>query len=293
MSQQLRQLKSRIRSIEGTWKVTRAMEMVSMAKYKAIESPLVMSRSYFQKLESIAFNLIRSGEEVTAHPFIKATSTISAEEESRSKWGLVVITSETGLCGIYNDHILRAADRFMAAHPERSFKLYLMGRKAVGHYKRRNASIEYVFPVLHGKVRTDFHMPVYQALSEAFLKNKISEVYVAHTVFINAMKHEPVVKKLLSVDVPPAEHNSDFILETGSGSGIADVLAMYVSNKLRLMCMESFTSEYSARMVAMRASKDNAKELMGDLILMRNKLRQATITREVIEIISSSEALKG
>ncbi len=288
MSQQLRQLKTRIRSIEGTWKVTRAMEMVSMSKYKAIESPLSMSRSYFKKLESIAFNLIRSGEEEMAHPFIKPSL-----NESQGKWGLVVVTSETGLCGIYNDHVLRAADRFIAAHPGRSFQLYLMGRKASGHYKRRNAVIERIFPALHGKLRSDFHMPVYQAVSEDFLKGKVSEVHVAHTLFVNAMKHEPVVKKLLSVEVPPAEHNGDFMLETGSGSGISDVLAMYVSNKLRLMCMESFASEYSARMVAMRGAKDNAKELMGDLVLMRNKLRQATITREVIEIISSSEALKG
>lgn len=263
-----------------------------MAKYKAIDSPLIMSRSYFKKLESIAFNLIRScdDEDVGCLSFLKTSS----GEDQNKPYGLLVVASETGLCGTYNDHVLRAADRFVAAHPGRKFQLYLMGRKAGGYYKRRRPeSIRRIFPALHGKLKLDFHMPVYQAVSEDFLKGAISEVYVAHTLFINAMKHEPVVKKLLSVEVPAAEHSGDFILEATSGSELADVMTMYVSNKLRLMCMESFASEYSARMVAMRASKENAKELMGDLILMRNKLRQATITREVIEIISSSEALKG
>ncbi|NTV29120.1 MAG: ATP synthase F1 subunit gamma [Candidatus Omnitrophica bacterium] len=285
MSQQLRQLKGRIRSIEGTWKITRAMEMVAMSKFKALETPLDMTRAYFAKLESIALNLIRVQEGIATHPFLRKNT-------ANGPLGLLVVGSEAGLCGIYNDHLFKAADDFLDGHRGRDIKVYTLGRKAVTHYRKAGLAPVRAFPGFHGRLKADFHAPIYRFLEEEFLQGRISELHVAYTIFENAMKHHPVVRKLVSIDVPPGGE-TNFIIESGNQGIGSDVLPMYVSNRLRLMLMESFTSEHSARMVAMKAAKDNAKELMGDLVLMRNKMRQAMITKEVIEIISSAEALKG
>ncbi|MBF0485221.1 MAG: ATP synthase F1 subunit gamma [Candidatus Omnitrophica bacterium] len=287
MSQQLRQLKSRIRSVEGTWKVTRAMEMVAMSKYKTIEGPLVMARAYFEKLASITYNILSAQEEPLSHPFL------SSKNDANGPVGLFIISSDTGLCGAYSDHLLKASDRFILENKARGVKVFAFGRKAANHCKKRGIVPARVFPGIHGKLRSDFYLPVYEQLSQAFLKGEIKELYVAYTIFENAMKHHPVVQKLITIDIPPDVKSSGCIVESGPRGIGADIIPMFVTNRLRLMFFEAFTSEHSARMVAMKSAKDNAKELMGDLILLRNKIRQATITREVIEIISSAEALKG
>ncbi|MBF0331058.1 MAG: ATP synthase F1 subunit gamma [Candidatus Omnitrophica bacterium] len=284
MSQQLRQLKSRIRSIEGTWKVTRAMEMVSMSKFKSLEMPLAMSRTYFAKLDSIFNNLI-AVEENTANAYFKS--------REQGALGLVVVTSDTGLCGIYNDEVITQAENFIAQHPGREVKLYVYGRKGTGHFRKEGMAVHKSVAAMHGRLNSTFHRELFDAVLADYDAKALAEVHVCYTVYKSAMKHIPTTEKLLNIERKPVKTDGSFIIESGSKGILPDVLPMYLSNKMRLMMLESFVSEHSARMVAMKSSKDNAKELMGDLILLRNKIRQATITKEVIEIISSAEALKG
>jgi F-type H+-transporting ATPase subunit gamma len=282
MSQQLRQLKSRIRSVEGTWKVTRAMEMVSMAKFKAIESPLRMARKYFEKVESFFTNV--ASVETTVHsPFMSSR---------KGPLGLLIISADTGLCGVYNYQLTRAVEKFIAANPDREIKLYIYGRKGVGHFRKKGMTITHIFPGMHGRLKADFHQSILEKMTTDFLKHSLAEVYVAHTVFVNAMKSKAKVEKLLHIERPQVK-DSNFILEFKNDGVLSELIPLFLSSKLRLMMLESLTSEHASRMVAMKASKDNAKELMGDLVLLRNKVRQAVITKEVIEIISSVEALKG
>lgn len=255
-----------------------------MSKFKSLENPLEMARAYFEKLESIMFNLIRANQQAVSHPFLAPAV--------NGFVGLLVVSSETGLCGVYNDHLFKVAESFIEANKARGIKLYAFGRKAITHFKKSGQPVEKSFYGFHGRLKPTFHSEIYQSLEKDFLAGNVVEVHVAYTAFQNAMKHHPVVKKLLGIDVSKGEH-SNFIIESGLKGGVADVIPMYATNKLRLMMLESFTSEHSSRMVAMRAAKDNAKELMSDLILLRNKMRQAAITKEVIEIISSAEALKG
>lgn len=284
MSQQLRQLKSRIRSIEGTWKVTRAMEMVSMSKFKTLEGPLSMSRAYFSKLDSIFNNLLAVESGVT-HPYFK--------QRTEGPLGLVVITSDTGLCGTYTNEVLRQADQFMAAHKDRDIKIYAYGRKGAAHFRKKGFPVQKYVPGVHGRLTFSFHKDLFDAVMTDYDSNLLAEVHVVYSVFKTAMKHIPVAEKFLNIDRKPVQGGANFIVESGTKGILTDVLPMYLSNRMRLMMLESFVSEQSSRMVAMKSAKDNAKELMGDLILLRNKLRQATITKEVIEIISSAEALKG
>ncbi len=284
MSQQLRQLKSRIRSIEGTWKVTRAMEMVSMAKFKGLEAPLTAARFYFTKIENILNNLLAADSEAT-HPYFRA--------RDKGAVALVVITSDTGLCGGYTDKVLRQADAFIAAHQGRDVRLYVYGRKGQSYFRRTGREVYRYFPAAHGRLSQVFHRAIVEAVLDAYDKKELAEVHVCHTVFKSMMKHVPEVVRFLHIDPKPKEASGDFIIESGIRGILADLLPMFLASRMRLLMLESFTSEQAARMVAMKSAKDNAKELMGDLILLRNKIRQATITKEVIEIISSAEALKG
>jgi F-type H+-transporting ATPase subunit gamma len=245
-----------------------------------------MARSYFERLASVTFNLIASSDEPMASPFL-------VPDRKGGTVGLLVISSDTGLSGSYSDRLLKTADLFMRDNPGRDIRIFAFGRKAANFYKKHGRPVFLAFPGIHGKLRQDFYVPVYEKLMEAFLKKEIAELHVAYTVFINPMKHHPVVEKLMTVDVPPDLKPSNIIVESGDRGIGSDILPMFIAHKLRLMFLESFASEHSARMVSMKSAKDNARELMGELILLRNKLRQATITREVIEIISSSEALKG
>lgn len=282
MSQQLRQLKSRIRSVEGTWKVTRAMEMVSMSKFKAMEPPLRRGRLYFDKMTSMFAN-VAGVETTTRDPFMVKRS---------GPLGLLVVSADTGLCGVYNYQLIRSAEKFMEQHPGREIKLYVYGRKGAGHFRKKGLTIEQVFPGVHGKLTGNFHQNILDVLLKDFLERKVAEVHVAYTVFLNPMKQHPKVVKFLNVDRPQV-NNTNFILESNRDGILAELMPLYLSSWFRLMFLESLTSEHASRMVAMKSSKDNAKELMGDLVLLRNKVRQAAITKEVIEIISSVEALKG
>ncbi|NLE65551.1 MAG: ATP synthase F1 subunit gamma [Elusimicrobia bacterium] len=281
MSQQLRQLRGRIRSIEGTWKVTRAMEMVSMAKYKAMEEPLLRMRTYAGKLRSILSRLL-TARGAGGHPFF------SSRPGPR---GLCVITSDTGLCGGYMGDIISRAEGVMSG-AETPVRLYVYGRKGQSYWKKEGVPMAGAFPGLHGRVSGNFHLPILSAIRQDYEKGLVGGVDVVHTLFHNAMTREIVVAPLLPVQVDPAG-GDDVIIEDDGEDIFSAVLEMYLSSQFRLMMMESLVSEYSARMVAMKTSKDNAKELIGDLVLYRNKMRQAIITREVIEIISSAEALKG
>ncbi|MBF0386404.1 MAG: ATP synthase F1 subunit gamma [Candidatus Omnitrophica bacterium] len=282
MSQQLRQLKTRIRSIEGTWKVTRAMEMVSMSKFKALETPLKRGRAYFDKVRSIFMNVAGSDTTVKNDFMVKRNGPLA----------LFVISADTGLCGVYNYQLIRAAERFIEQNPGREIRIYVYGRKGAGHFRKKGLAITRAFAGVHGRLPVDFHRKMFEQMLADFKEHKVAEVHVAYTVFENAMKHHPKVVKFLNLDRPQVS-NSNFILESGRDGMLAELVPLYLESWFRLMLLESFTSEYSARMVAMKSSKENAKELMGDLVLLRNKVRQAAITKEVIEIISSVEALKG
>lgn len=263
--------------------MTRAMEMVSMSKFKTLETPLKMGRAYFNKINSL-FASVASVESATTNPFMV--------QRHNAPIGIFVLTADTGLCGIYNYQIIRAVEKFIEKNPGKDIRLYVYGRKGIGAFRKKGISIVQAFPGFHGKLTGNFHKNILDTLINDFLNAKVSEIHVAYTVFENAMKHHPVVQKFLSVDKPVVK-NSNFIVEFTHEGMLDELMPLYLSSWFRLMILESLTSEHSARMVAMKSSKDNAKELMGDLVLLRNKVRQASITKEVIEIISSVEALKG
>lgn len=284
MIQSLRQIKRRIRSIENTKKITRAMEMVSGAKLKRTENVLYASRPYFSKLDSILKNLLASIKDLS-HPLLE-------ERQEKQKIALCLITSDTGLCSTYNDNIIRLAEDFINRYGADKIRLITVGRKGFNYFKKRRLSISHTYIGFHGRFSSQVSDEIARTLTDIFLSKEADEVYIAYTHFVSALRYKPTMEKFLNIE-RAKDQGIEYILEPNLDRILMELVPRYVSTKMRLILLEAFTSEHSARMIAMKAATDNAEELIDSLTLLRNKARQAAITKEVIEVASAAEALKG
>jgi len=284
MMKSLKQIKNRIRSTENTKKVTAAMEMVSVAKLNRTERDLLALRPYVASLTSLTHNLINSQD--------KARHSLLEVRQGPDKICLCVITSDSGLCGSYNNNIIRAADNFINTRGRDKVDLVCVGRKGFNYFNKNNLSILNTYIGLNGRFSSNAAAGIIDNLTGIFISGKASGVYIAYTHFKTALVHEPRVEKILNIEPLPGP-KTEYILEPDITSILNEIIPRYISMRLRLIILEAFTAEHSARTVAMKTATDNARDLLQGLVLLRNKVRQANITQEIMEIISSSEALKG
>jgi F-type H+-transporting ATPase subunit gamma len=284
MIQSLKAIKNRIRSTENTQKVTAAMEMVSVAKLSKTEKPLFALRPFVLSLEDIMRNLIAS-KPALAHPLLEA-------REGTQRLCLCVITSDSGLCGVYNNEIIRQAENFINSRGREKIDLICVGRKGFNYFKKYELNILNSYIGLNGRYSAQAVDKILNNLTDIFISGRASQVHIAYTHFKTALLHEQRVEKFLNLERGPGAETS-YILEPEKERLLNAIIPEYVSLKLRLIILDAFTAEHSARTVAMKAATDNAKDLLQGLVLLRNKVRQANITQEIMEIISSSEALKG
>ena len=297
----LRQIKRRIRSVESTKKITRAMQMVSTAKFKRSEDMLYIGRPYYLKLDSILQRLLMSlkPEELRAHPLLE-------ERAEKKNLAVCVITSDSGLCSVYNNNIIRATEDFITQHGKEKIKLVAVGRKGFAYFAKRGIKIAKSYVGLHGRYSPETADEIADALVGMFLSGEADEIYIAHTHFGAAMRYHTRVRKFLNIvpHVPgvrttepkePAakEDEIEFIADPSIEKILKDLIPRYISAKMRLILLDAFTSEHSARMMAMQTATDNAVELIDSLTMLRNKARQASITGEVLQVASAAEALKG
>ncbi len=285
MLESLRHIKSRIKGVENTWKVTRAMEMISVSKLRRVQDVLFAARAYFEKMNILLEDLLLSEDGDFSHPFFE-------ERATAGKIAVCVVTSDSGLCGLYNDRILRAAQTYISRMGAEKVKLITVGKKGFSFFKRKGFFVERAFLGLHGRVNSDQLSEISKALRESFLNKEVDEVYVVYTRFEAAMRYRPTVERLFPIERAKGK-TTKYFLEPDYESILSELIPFYAAKKLRLELLEAFTSEHSERTVAMRSATDNAKTLMESLVLLRNKVRQASITKEVLEIVSSAEALKG
>lgn len=284
MTQDITAVKARMRSVKNIRKITRAMEMVSMVKLNRVRSSLFAMRSYFSKLEAVLDDfLVHTG--YTASPILE-------EREKSGKAGLCVITSDTGLCSAYNDNVIKTAELFLEKFPKEKVRLVTVGKEGHNYFKRRGFAIKASYLDLHGRYSSKTSCKMAEDLTNLFLGHEADEVYVAYTHFESTLRHKPKVEKFVNIKAAGGDHKNYLIVEPGV-SGTADVLIpKYLCEKFHLTLLEALTSEHAARMFAMKTATDNADELMEELTLLRNKARQAAITKEVIEIASGAEAMK-
>lgn len=305
MSGQLRTLKNRIRSIESTRKITRAMEMVSAAKLKRFQTLLTQTVPYTATITAMIDRLLATGS-AFHHPLLTARP----EKEA----ALLVITSDSGLCGSYNNDIIQEARRFLKTK-ERPPVLVGFGKNGVSALARLGYKWAQTFTDTKGPDLEHTVKKIELYLEAIFREKKVDAVYITRSKFVTKSFSKPVTEKVLPLALTPSplpkgdgKPVSPLPLEEGQGEGglgipyilepdgqhlFTRIVPLAFEAKIREMFLESFVTEQSSRMNAMHMATENAAELIDSLVLLRNKIRQASITTELIEIVSGSKALKN
>ena len=284
MTQALSGIKSRMKSVENIHKITRAMEMVSLSKLNRVKNALFVSRHYLDRLETVVDDFLAAAGDID-HPLLKAGP-------SRGKTGLCVITSDTGLCSTYNQNIIRSSEEFVSKFRKEDVIIMVVGKEGFYHFKKSGFEIRGSCLELHGRYQPSLSEEMVKDMISLFLDQDAREIFIAYTHFENTLRHKPRIEKFLNIERPLRDKIDYMIMEPDAKSVADELMPRYLSGKFRSILLESLVSEHSARMVAMKTATDNANDLMSTLTLMRNKARQAAITKEVIEIASAAEAMR-
>jgi F-type H+-transporting ATPase subunit gamma len=285
-----KEIRGKIKSVENTKKITKAMEMVAASKMRKAQDRMRAARPYAEKVGQIAAALGEANPEYR-HPFL-------VKNEGVKSAGMVVVTTDKGLCGGLNTNLLRAATsklKDLEAEGQKT-DVVAIGGKGFGFMNRIGAKVVAHVTQLGDAPRIESLIGPVKVLLDAYAEGKLSAVYIAYTKFINTMKQEVVVQQLLplkaeDLSANKSEHAWDYIYEPDAPSVIDELLVRYTEALVFQAVAENMASEQSARMVAMKAATDNAGTLIGELKLVYNKTRQAAITKELSEIVSGAAAV--
>ena len=285
-----KEIRGKIKSFENTKKITKAMEMVSVAKMRKAQDRMRAARPYAEKIRSLAANLSTATPEYK-HPFM-------VKNESTKTAGMILVTTDKGLCGGLNTNVLRAVtNKFkeLEASGQKS-EAVAIGNKGYGFLNRIGVKVVSHATHLGDKPTLDKLIGPVKVLLDAYAEGKLSAVYLCYTRFINTIKQEPVVQQLLplsaeSMTADKGEHGWDYIYEPDAPTVIDELLMRYSEALVYQALAENIASEHSARMVAMKAATDNAGNLIGELKLIYNRTRQAAITKELSEIVAGAAAV--
>lgn len=282
----LRDIKRRIKSVKNTQQITKAMKMVAAAKLKRAHDDIVAARPYAQKMLDI-INSLASRVRPDAHPLL------SKRDGSRVE--LLILTSDRGLCGGFNSNLIRTAEGFIRKSGNSSnITLNLVGKKGKDYFKRRDLTIRQERPVGSGRPKYATAAEIGKEIVDSYIKESFDETYLIYSEFKSALSQQPVLQRLLPIE-PPAEveETTEYIYEPSQEAILADILPKYIEMQIFKALLETSASEHGARMAAMDSATKNAKEMIEGLTLRYNRLRQAAITKELMEIIGGAEALKG
>ncbi|MDT0139272.1 F0F1 ATP synthase subunit gamma [Acidovorax sp. PRC11] len=284
-----KEIRGKIKSVENTKKITKAMEMVAASKMRKAQDRMRAARPYSEKIRNIAANLGQANPEYV-HPFMKSNDAKTA--------GFIVVTTDKGLCGGMNTNVLRAVTAKLRELQSQGVttQTVAIGNKGLGFLNRVGAQVVSHVTGLGDTPHLDKLIGPVKVLLDAYAEGKINGVYLAYTKFINTMKQESVVEQLLplsseKMQAEKTEHGWDYIYEPDAQSVIDDLLVRYVESLIYQAVAENMASEQSARMVAMKAATDNAGNVIGELKLVYNKTRQAAITKELSEIVAGAAAV--
>ncbi len=283
-----KEIRNKIKSVENTRKITKAMEMVAASKMRKAQERMRAARPYGEKIRRVASNLAHALTEYK-HPFL--------EKREQKAVGVVLVTSDKGLCGGLNSNVLRLVLGKMKEFDaqQTKFQATCIGNKGLGFMQRAGASVVSHVIALGDTPHLEKLIGPLKVQLDAYINGEIDALYIGYTRFINTMKQEPVFEKLLplSDDVVKTDHQPgwDYVYEPEAQAVIDDLLIRYVEALIYQAVAENMASEQSARMVAMKSASDNAKNVIGELKLVYNKARQAAITKELSEIVSGAAAV--
>ena len=288
-----KEIRGKIKSVENTKKITKAMEMVAASKMRKAQDRMRSARPYAEKIRNIAANLGKANPEYT-HPFMQTNDAKVA--------GFIVVTTDKGLCGGMNTNVLRGVTgklRDLQAEGTSALAVAI-GNKGFGFLNRIGATVLSHATQLGDTPHLDKLIGPVKLLLDAYARGEVNAVYLCYTRFINTMKQEPVIQQLLPLSAAAmqaesaqsgGQHAWDYLYEPDAQSVIDDLLTRYVEALVYQAVAENMASEQSARMVAMKAATDNAGSVIAELKLVYNKTRQAAITKELSEIVGGAAAV--
>jgi F-type H+-transporting ATPase subunit gamma len=288
-----KEIRGKIKSVENTKKITKAMEMVAASKMRKAQERMRSARPYSEKVRNIAANLGKANPEYT-HAFMKTNDVKAA--------GIIVVSTDKGLCGGLNTNVLRAVTQKLRELQGAGVatQTVAIGNKGLGFLNRIGAQVVSHVTQLGDTPHLERLIGPVKVLLDQYAEGKLNAVYISYTKFINTMRQEPVVEQLLPLSAAKmeaeskaagGEHGWDYIYEPDAKTVIDELLLRYVEALVYQAVAENMASEQSARMVAMKAATDNAGNLIGELKLVYNKTRQAAITKELSEIVSGAAAV--
>jgi F-type H+-transporting ATPase subunit gamma len=283
-----KEIRTKIKSVENTRKITKAMEMVAASKMRRAQERMRAARPYAEKIRNVAAHLSHAHPEYK-HPFVVVRDKIE-------KVGLMTISSDKGLCGGLNTNMLRLAISRMKEWDASGKKVIVtaIGNKGFGFMSRIGANVVSQITGLGDAPHMEKLIGPVKVMLDAYVAGEVDAVYVCYTRFINTMKQEAVVEQLLPLSgeqLGSAEGHWDYIYEPEARVVIDDLMVRYVESLVFHAVAENMASEQSARMVAMKSASDNAKSVIGELKLVYNKARQAAITKEISEIVGGAAAV--
>ena len=287
-----KEIRTKIKSVQNTRKITKAMEMVAASKMRKAQERMRHARPYGDKIRTIASHLAHANTEYR-HPFL-------VKREDVKDVGVIVVTSDKGLCGGLNTNALRLAlNKVRELQAEgRKVQLTAIGNKGFGFLQRVGGNMVSHLTGIGDTPHMDKLVGPVKVQIDAFSEGRIGALYIVYTRFINTMKQEPVVEQLLPLpadrlkqDERAARKNWDYLYEPEAKVVLEQLLTRYVEQIIYQSVAENIASEQSARMVAMKAASDNASSVIDDLTLVYNKARQAAITKELSEIVGGAAAV--
>jgi F-type H+-transporting ATPase subunit gamma len=285
-----KEIRGKIKSVENTKKITKAMEMVAASKMRKAQERMRAARPYAELVRSLAANLSHATPEYK-HPFMVANDTAKTA-------GFIVVTTDKGLCGGLNTNVLRAVTAKLKELEAEGVKAeaVAIGNKGLGFLNRIGAKVVSHATQLGDRPALERLIGPVKVLLDAYAAGQLKTVYLCYTRFINTMRQEPMVQQLLpltdeQMKKEPGKHGWDYIYEPDAKVVIDELLVRYIEALVYQATAENMASEQSARMVAMKSATDNAGTVIAELKLVYNKTRQAAITKELSEIVAGAAAV--
>lgn len=278
----MRDIKRRVRSVKSIQQITRAMMLISVAKLKRAEAEVIKSRPYTKAIREMALNLAVMAEK-GSHPFL-------IQSDNKESTGLIIVTSQRGLCGGFNSNVNRKALKFLQTTA--GGQLITIGSRAQSYFKQYDWGFISNYP-MPDPVNYHFSQGIVEQATNLYLSGQLNEVYVVYNQPKTALTQEVVILRLLPIPLTEGSSRiiSDYLYEPTMNDVLDALLKEYLTTQIHQILLESQAAEHTARMMAMQQATDNTKKMIKELLLNFNRVRQAGITKEIIEITSTAEAV--
>jgi F-type H+-transporting ATPase subunit gamma len=288
----LREVKKRIRTVISTQRITRAMEMVAAAKLRRAQQRIEQARPYAEKMDEMLSHLASASTGEIIHPYF--------EQREIKKRTLVMVTSDRGFCGSFNSNIIRRANNWLNEDLPGEREFVAIGKKGNDFFKRRPTPVIRYWGDWGGSLDYDRARDIVSFLTDRFVSGETDQISLVYTQFLSMARYKVTMQDYLPIPPPSMPEDNDqhhgaaeYIFEPDAEQIYAALMPGYATTKMVTALADSFASEHGSRMIAMNAATTNAGDMIQSLTLDYNKARQAQITKELLEVVSGAEALKG